>query len=85
MGISRSATLIVAHLMHKYGITRAEALSQIREGRPICEPNLGFMKQLEIHEQMLQASGSVEAESIYQRWLSDQSLNDGQAVRPAEL
>jgi len=35
-----------AFLMQRHGITREEALSQIQQARPICEPNEGFWKQL---------------------------------------
>ena len=85
MGKSRSATLIIAYLMHKYHISRDEALSQLREGRPVCGPNDGFMEQLEVYQRMLQASTPAEAESIYQRWLSDRSMTDDRALRFAKL
>lgn len=39
MGKSRSATIVVAYLMRKYGKTPDDALSQLCEGRPVCEPN----------------------------------------------
>ena len=39
MGKSRSATIVVAYLMRKYGKTTDEALAQLCEGRPVCEPN----------------------------------------------
>jgi dual specificity phosphatase 12 len=76
MGKSRSATIIMAYLMHKYRISRDEALSQLREGRPVCGPNDGFMEQLETYHRMLQAPDAVEAESIYQRWLLGRSYAD---------
>jgi dual specificity phosphatase 12 len=79
MGKSRSATVIIAYLMHKYHISRDEALAQLRQGRPVCGPNDGFMEQLEIYQRMLQAPDAVEAKSIYQRWLRDRSLAGGAA------
>jgi dual specificity phosphatase 12 len=86
MGKSRSATIIMAYLMNKYRISRDEALSQLREGRPVCGPNDGFMEQLEIYHRMLQAPDAVEAESIYQRWLRGRSSAQTQAQeRLAEL
>jgi dual specificity phosphatase 12 len=78
MGKSRSATIIIAYLMHKYHISRDEALSQLRKGRPVCGPNDGFMEQLEIYHRMLQASDAVEAESIYHRWLHVRSFANSQ-------
>ena len=65
--------------MHKYHVSPEEALSQLREGRPVCGPNYGFMEQLEIYHRMLQARDAVEAESIYLRWLHDQSLGSTRA------
>ena len=85
MGKSRSATLVMAYLMHKYHISRDEALAQLREGRPVCGPNDGFMEQLEVYHRMLQAHDDDEAESIYQRWLSDHSTTDDQALRLPKL
>jgi dual specificity phosphatase 12 len=79
MGKSRSATIVIAYLMHKYHISRDEALSQLREGRPVCGPNDGFMEQLEIYHCMLQASDAVAAESVYQRWLHVRSLANSEA------
>ena len=69
MGKSRSATLVMAYLMRKYHISPYEALSQLRESRPVCGPNDGFMEQLEIYHRMLQAPDTVRAQSIYEHWL----------------
>jgi dual specificity phosphatase 12 len=87
MGKSRSATLIMAHLMRKYRISPYEALSQLREGRPVCGPNDGFMEQLEIYHRMLQTPDAVGAQSIYQHWLRNrQPCADSRAYeRPAKL
>ena len=85
MGKSRSATLVMAYLMHKYHVSRDEALSQLREGRPVCGPNDGFMEQLQVYHRMLQATDDDDAESIYQRWLSDRSMTDDRALRLAKL
>jgi dual specificity phosphatase 12 len=67
--------------MHKYRLSRDEALAQLRQGRPICQPNDGFMEQLDVYQRMLQAPDAVEAESIYQRWLRSRSLAGGEAYR----
>lgn len=68
MGKSRSAAVICAYLMHRYGIDVQQALAQVREGRPFCEPNEGFMKQLEIYHQN-GASENFKESPAYQRWL----------------
>ncbi|KAI9716009.1 MAG: hypothetical protein M1812_005643 [Candelaria pacifica] len=54
--------------MHKYHITSIEALSRIQQSRPICEPNEGFMQQLDLYHEM-QTPVNVDDEPVYQRWL----------------
>lgn len=68
MGKSRSAAIVIAFLMYKYGISPAEGLVQLREGREVCGPNLGFMEQLEVFYQMLRAGSEVSRQEIYQNW-----------------
>ncbi|KAF2186378.1 tyrosine protein phosphatase 3 [Zopfia rhizophila CBS 207.26] len=71
MGKSRSATMAVAFLKWKYGRSPEEALDQLCEGRPICDPNVGFKEQLQIYHRMLNAKDDAEAEAIYQTWLKE--------------
>ena len=72
--------------MHKYRLSRDEALAQLRQGRPLCQPNDGFMEQLDVYQRMLQAPDAAEAESIYQSWLKSRSLAGGEAdSKPAKL
>ena len=54
--------------MHKFKISPSEAIAQIREARPIAEPNDGFMQQLELYHRM-QMTDRVEESPVYQRWL----------------
>lgn len=68
MGKSRSATCVIAYLMQKHNITPSEALSHIRQARSICEPNDGFMTQLELYGRM-NAPQNVEESPAYQRWV----------------
>ncbi|KAH0543656.1 hypothetical protein FGG08_002094 [Glutinoglossum americanum] len=68
MGKSRSATCVLAYLIQKYRITPQEALEQLQLSRPICEPNLGFMQQLELYYQW-QAPVDLDSEPAYQRWV----------------
>lgn len=44
-GISRSATLVLAYLMLREGLTLVEALEAVRRHRNIL-PNAGFLNQL---------------------------------------
>ena len=47
-GVSRSATIACAYLIHKYKGTKnvSKVLELIRDSRPIVKPNAGFMNQL---------------------------------------
>lgn len=68
MGKSRSATLVVAYLMWKYGLGVEKALEQVCEGRPVCQPNVGFMEQLEVWGRMLKCEGIEEKRRVYEEW-----------------
>jgi hypothetical protein len=45
-GISRSATLVLAYLMKREGLSLPVACTLVRSVRPIVQPNHGFMWQL---------------------------------------
>jgi len=47
LGVSRSATLVIAYLMKHKAWSYHSALRQVRKQRYIIEPNKGFSKQLE--------------------------------------
>ena len=68
MGKSRSAAVVCAYLIHRYGVTVDEALAQVRQGRAFCEPNDGFMKQLQIFYENRDVQ-DVRESAAYQRWL----------------
>lgn len=51
MGVSRSATIIVAYLMTVTRLSWKDALAALKAVRPFVSPNLGFQKQLMIFEQ----------------------------------
>ncbi len=73
MGKSRSATCVIAYLMHKFRITPEEALRQLQEGRGVCDPNDGFHEQLRLYHKMGMPD-DVESHPMYQRWLYERSL-----------
>lgn len=75
MGKSRSATIICAYLMWKFGVSPHEALSQLQEGRGVADPNPGFWEQLEVYDQM-KAAGVAEAKQIYGEWLKTRYTGD---------
>ncbi|KAL9266246.1 Dual specificity protein phosphatase 1-like protein, partial [Drosera capensis] len=58
-GVSRSATIVVAYLMKKHGVTRDQALLQVKAVRPFVAPNPGFMKQLANFEKALKVQVSL--------------------------
>ena len=74
MGVSRSATVVCAYLMYKQSLSPEEALRIVREARPLCNPNDGFMEQLDVYHRMLKARSDVDAGKIYSDW--SQKRND---------
>jgi dual specificity phosphatase 12 len=69
MGKSRSATIVCAYLMYKYGVSPEAALKQLCEGREVCDPNPGFKEQLKVYHTMLQTKDNAEQQGIFQKWL----------------
>lgn len=52
-GVSRSASIVCAHLIHAYGWTPAQAVQFVKSKRPSADPNPGFVAQLgEYHESL---------------------------------
>jgi dual specificity phosphatase 12 len=51
-GVSRSAAVVTAYLMHKEHLSAADALTSLRKSSPGVCPNYGFMEQLAIFENM---------------------------------
>ncbi|XP_047738874.1 dual specificity protein phosphatase MPK-4 isoform X2 [Hyalella azteca] len=47
-GVSRSATLVAAHLMRKHKLNWHQALDRIRSRRRCVGPNVGFLHQLDL-------------------------------------
>ncbi|KAI9464422.1 protein-tyrosine phosphatase-like protein [Lactarius psammicola] len=62
MGISRSATVVIAYLIATTQMTPREALAAVRAKRAIVRPNRGFMSQL--HEYHSRFSNSLQAKVI---------------------
>lgn len=51
-GKSRSASVVIAHIMKKYGITYSEAFDRVKAKRHIICPNRGFISQLKLYKKM---------------------------------
>ncbi|KAJ5542165.1 hypothetical protein N7461_008168 [Penicillium sp. DV-2018c] len=87
MGKSRSATICIAYLLHRQpgALTPQSALALIRESRPLCEPNPGFMQQLELYHKM-GCSDDVTDHPMYKRWLYQRDVEESVACgRAPEL
>lgn len=82
MGKSRSATIVIAYLMHKYNLWPDVALAQLREGRGVCDPNEGFWEQLKLYHTMGTPT-NVEGNATYQRWLYQKELAASRNIRQA--
>ena len=57
-GISRSASLVIAALMRRRGISYADAFALVAAKRPCIYPNVGFQLQLFVYERC-HASGDI--------------------------
>lgn len=49
MGVSRSATIVIAYVMHRMGLLYNKATEYVLNKRFIIAPNKGFVRQLKIH------------------------------------
>jgi len=54
MGVSRSASVIIAYLIKYKNMSYEEATRAVKEKRPCVEPNSGFMLQLKTYSQKYQ-------------------------------
>ncbi|XP_017269303.1 protein phosphatase Slingshot homolog 1 isoform X2 [Kryptolebias marmoratus] len=56
MGVSRSASTVIAYAMKEYGWSLEKAYNFVKQKRNITRPNSGFMRQLAEYEGILDAS-----------------------------
>uniref|UniRef100_A0A673Z921 protein-serine/threonine phosphatase n=1 Tax=Salmo trutta TaxID=8032 RepID=A0A673Z921_SALTR len=56
MGVSRSASTVIAYAMKEYGWDLERAFDYVKERRGVTKPNPSFMKQLEEYQGILLAS-----------------------------
>ncbi|KAM4702901.1 protein phosphatase Slingshot homolog 3, partial [Rhinophrynus dorsalis] len=56
MGVSRSASTVIAYAMKEYEWTLETAMKHVKERRSIVQPNAGFLRQLQIYQGILGAS-----------------------------
>jgi len=55
MGVSRSASTVIAYAMKEYGWSLEKAYNFVKQKRSIAQPNTGFMRQLAEYEGILDA------------------------------
>lgn len=55
MGVSRSASTVIAYAMKEYGWDLDTAFDYVKERRAVTKPNPSFMKQLEEYQGILLA------------------------------
>ena len=55
MGVSRSASTVIAYAMKEYGWDLDTAFDYVKERRTVTKPNPSFMKQLEEYQGILLA------------------------------
>ena len=55
MGVSRSASTVIAYAMKEYGWDLDRAFRYVKELRAVTKPNPSFMKQLEEYQGILLA------------------------------
>ncbi|XP_028975621.2 protein phosphatase Slingshot homolog 2 isoform X3 [Esox lucius] len=56
MGVSRSASTVIAYAMKEYGWDLGRAFDHVKERRTVTKPNPSFMRQLEEYQGILLAS-----------------------------
>lgn len=79
MGKSRSAAVCIAYLLHQTsGHTPQSALALVQRGRPLCEPNDGFMEQLNLYHEM-GCPEDITSHPLYQRWLYRRDVEESVA------
>lgn len=64
MGVSRSSTLVIAHLMKTEGLSRRAAQASVFALRPCIKPNRGFQRQLDAYERLLTYSRDMWMELL---------------------
>ncbi|XP_072311105.1 uncharacterized protein ssh2a isoform X2 [Eucyclogobius newberryi] len=74
MGISRSASTVIAYAMKEYGWNLDTALDFVKDKRSVTKPNPSFMKQLEEYQGILLAS--KQRHNKLWRSHSDSDLSD---------
>ena len=81
MGISRSASVVIAYAMKAYNWDFNEAIKHVKEKRNCVKPNKSFVTQLETYQGILDAMKNKEK---LQRSKSEACLKDGRMLPGSE-
>ncbi|XP_026048214.1 protein phosphatase Slingshot homolog 2 isoform X2 [Astatotilapia calliptera] len=81
MGVSRSASTVIAYAMKEYGWNLDTAFDYVKERRAVTKPNPSFMKQLEEYQGILLAS--KQRHNKLWRSHSDSDLSDRLDSKPS--
>uniref|UniRef100_A0A8C5GN43 Uncharacterized protein n=1 Tax=Gouania willdenowi TaxID=441366 RepID=A0A8C5GN43_GOUWI len=65
MGVSRSASTVIAYAMKEYGWDLDTAFDFVKEKRAVTKPNPSFMKQLEEYQGILLARCALVLKQMY--------------------
>ncbi|MCJ8746734.1 hypothetical protein PDJAM_G00144950 [Pangasius djambal] len=79
MGVSRSASTVIAYAMKEYGWTLEKAYNFVKEKRSVTRPNDSFMRQLAEYEGILDAS----KQRHNRLWHPDSECDHPDCQRPA--
>jgi protein-tyrosine phosphatase len=71
VGVSRSATLVIAQLMTRDSLRFYEAYQRVQSRRPQILPNIGFASQLQHHEHRLFPGDSSRPHASLTRYLHE--------------
>jgi len=80
MGVSRSASVVIAYAMKAYQWEFQQALEHVKKRRSCIKPNKNFLNQLETYNGMLDAMKNKEK---LQRSKSETNLKSTKDARPA--
>lgn len=76
-GISRSGVVVMAYLMRRKNMNFSDVATFVAGKRPIVCPNLGFLKQLQLYEQMkYDLEGDTPAHAEYKQLRMKSYLTD---------
>lgn len=62
-GVSRSATVCIAYIMHKQGLSLDSAYEFVKRKRPVIDPNINFIRQLQKFEARLKSRRRTYSQS----------------------